>query len=139
MGPVVSAKLREDVAHVRSNGGLANKQLIGNLLIAISRGNQPKYIDFTLRQVVVRSMFGKFCGSLWGYSLLSGMDCANGIQKFSVYMPLQNVCPRTRFHSPYNLGIARIGRQYDARSFRDLTPNLIDRLDSIQIWHFHVH
>src|SRR5215471_9923388 len=106
MGPVVSAKLREDVAHVRSNGGLANKQLIGNLLIAISRGNQPEYIDFTLRQGVIRGVFGEFCGSLWRYSFLPGMDCANGIQKFSVYMSLQNISACTRFQSPHDLRIA---------------------------------
>ena len=82
MRPVVSGKLRQNVADVRPHGRFPDGKLIRDLFIAIPNSNQPQHIDFTRSQIVIRGVIGKFGGNLLRYSLLAAMDCPNGLQKF---------------------------------------------------------
>jgi len=46
LSSVVGAQLREDTLHSPLDGFFGDRELIGNLLIRISGGNQPQHVDF---------------------------------------------------------------------------------------------
>ena len=60
VGSVVGAQLRKDVLDSALDGLLADRELIGNLLVGIAGGNQPQDVDFPRGQCLIGGMFGKF-------------------------------------------------------------------------------
>src|ERR1039457_6111203 len=103
MGPVVSAKFAEYVRDVALDGILRNRQLNGDLFVRVAGRDEPEHLDLAPGQVVLRGMLSQLGGDLRRYSLLTGMDGADGFQEFSVHMSLQQVSPRTSSKSPQHL------------------------------------
>jgi hypothetical protein len=79
MGPVISAKLGEDVRNVALDGLLRNAKPAGDSFVRIPGRDQPEHIDLPRTQLVVRGMIDQFDGDLREDSLLAGMDTAEAI------------------------------------------------------------
>src|SRR5260370_36962119 len=59
MGPIIGLKFIHQVLDVEVDRGLANRQLIRDLLVAIAITNESKNLQFPRRQVVVTEGFGE--------------------------------------------------------------------------------
>src|SRR6266851_10209786 len=84
-------------------------------------------------------MVGQLGGDLRRDSLLAGMDSTDGVQEFSMYVPLQYVTPRTSFNSAQHLDVACIRRQNDDASIGEFAANAHDCLDAVQSRHLKIH
>ena len=116
MRAIVSAKLGEYVGNVALDRRFPDGELIGNQFVGVSGGNQPQYIKFARRQLVIGRMLSQLRRDVRRNSLLSGMDSTDSLQQFSMHMPLQYVTPGTRFKGPQHLSVACISRKNnDAR------------------------
>jgi hypothetical protein len=80
--PIIGAQLANDILDVEIDSGFRNGQLVGNLLIAIAISNEPEYIEFPARKVVVAQMFGEAGRDLWWNMPFAGMDRANHVEQF---------------------------------------------------------
>src|SRR5690349_8428340 len=84
-------------------------------------------------------MVGQLSGELRGYSLLTGMNGADGVQEFSMHLSLQYVSPRARFKSTDYLDIARVRCQDDDTGVGEFASNADDCLDAVHGGHLEIH
>src|SRR6202162_6150498 len=103
MGPIVCAQLRENAADVALDGRFLDRELVGDLLVAIASSNQTKHINFARAQLIIGSVLSQLRRDFGRYSLVSGMDTPNRVQQFSAHVSLPDVSPSTRFDGAKDL------------------------------------
>ena len=113
LGSVVSAQLGQDVLDSPFDSFFSDRQLICNLLIGVSGGDQPKHADFGRRQRIIRRMLGDLIRRFRGKRLFPGVNRSNGFREFLVNRVFQQIALRSRFESVENLYIALVGRQHN--------------------------
>src|SRR5208337_2867513 len=126
MGPIISAQLRENAADVALDGCFLNGELVRNLLIGITSGDQAQHINFARAQLILGSVLSQLRRDFGRYSLVSSMDTPDRVQQFSAYVSLQDVSPSTRFDGAQDLNIPGISRQYDDLGVREFVSDPVD-------------
>ena len=81
MSSVIGLKLVHDILDVKIDGGLRNRQLIGNLFIPIPVADQTQDFKLARCQVLLSEMFGDNAGDVGRYMPLTGSHGADDFQQ----------------------------------------------------------
>src|SRR6266403_3487697 len=128
MSPVVSAKFWEYIRDVALDSLFRDCELVSDHFVRIASRDQSQHIDLAWGQVVFRGMVRELGGDLRGYSLFAGIHGTDGLQKFSMHVPLQYVALRTRSECPQNLNVACVRGQNNDPSVRKFIVDVDDCL-----------
>src|SRR6266481_3679778 len=116
MGPIVCLKFIHQVLDVEVNRGLRNRQLIGNLLVAIAISNESKNLQLPGRKVVVTQMLGEASRHLGRNMPPASVNRSDHAQQFAFRHALKYVSRRSRSQCTLDVPIAVGGCQDDDTS-----------------------
>ena len=85
MSTVLGIQLREYVRDIAFHARFPDRQLIRNLFVGVSAGDSPQDVNFAGGEVV-SGMTHQFYGNLLRDSPLSGMNCADGFEEFTMHL-----------------------------------------------------
>src|SRR5260370_35310892 len=91
VGAVVGSQFVHEVLDVEVCGGLRDRQLIGNLLVAISISDEPEHVQFPGRKIFFSQMLSEAGSHLWRNMSLTCMDGSDNIQQFVFRHALKDV------------------------------------------------
>ena len=64
VGAVVGAELGQNIRHVTFDRGFADRELTGDSLVGITRGNQPQDLEFARAERIIGGVFGELSGDI---------------------------------------------------------------------------
>src|SRR5713226_9225480 len=82
MRPVIGPQLTYQVLNVEIDGGLRDRQLIGNLLVAIAVSNEPEHLQLPSRKIFLAQVLGEpGCHLRWNVPT-AHVDRTHHLQQF---------------------------------------------------------
>src|SRR5580704_11560914 len=103
---VIGPQLVHQVLDVKVNRSLGDRQLAGNLLVAIAIPDQPQHLQLPGRKIFVTYMFGKAGCHLRRNVPSPSLDGSHDVEQFIFRHALQDVSRRSRSHGSLDLAIA---------------------------------
>src|SRR5260370_11680055 len=89
MRPIVGSQLVHEVLDVEVNRGLRNRELICNLLVAMTIANEPKYLQLPRRKIVLPQVLGNASRYIGRNVPPTGMNPPDHAQQFIFRHALQ--------------------------------------------------
>jgi len=137
--PIVGTQLADDILNVKINGRFRNRQLIGDLFVAIAVPYQAQNFDLAVRQILLAHMLRKTgCNLRWNMAS-AGMDGTNDGEQFVLWHALEDVSIGSRAQCATYFRVSVGSRQDDDAGVRRLSPNGDKRIRSVDSRELKVH
>src|SRR5215472_15100133 len=110
---IAGTKFLHNVLNVRFDGLFRDKELFGNIPVAISASEMTKNLHLAHRKAFVAVMFSQGSRDLGRDTSFPRMDLANYAHQFAGRHTLKNICASSGLKCPSNFDITSKGRQHD--------------------------
>src|SRR5262245_22762240 len=130
MSPVVGLKLLHDILDVKVDRGLGDRELIGNLLVAVAIADQFQDLQFTRSKIFLAQVLCYATRNIRGDPPSPGSDLADDLQQFILGSAFEHIRRRSCTQSSLNLYITARGSQHDDPGLWELMSYGYERLGS---------